>query len=658
MAVPIQRFNKILIANRGEIAVRLINACRELDIISVAVYSAADKHSLHVELADEAVCIGEPEAAKSYLNIDLIIAFAKKLDVQAIHPGYGFLAENPAFSQACENNGIVFIGPSAQSMRAVAAKDTARELAKSLSVPTIPGIDVVEAFDEKFMLECQSIGYPLLLKAAAGGGGLGMRVVKEAGTLEADYRAVCREALQAFGDDQIIVEKYLNAARHIEIQVLADAYGHCVHLHERDCSIQRRRQKIVEESPARHLPVEIKQRLCDAAVSMAQHINYRGAGTLEFLLDADNQFYFLEMNTRLQVEHGVTESVTGVDIVQWQIRIAEGEVLTLEQDRIRQTGHAIECRVCAESPSLDFMPASGDVHFWRAPETQRCDSGIRSGSRVSVYYDSLLAKVVSYGKDFSEANRNLQSALSQTTLLGLDTNLNYLRNIAASIAWREGGVNTNAVTQHKEAWSAAISDSDRNVLLCAATLILNQQGTEIVWPGLKHYSQQWQVSTAGSSLDVVSHRQDALTQTVTIDGEPHLSEVCSSKALSDLGLVTMDVEIDSRRVRIVGLSVNNGEQISVHCNTIGALSFSFNTSKSVKHSGTSANEVIAPMPAKIIAIHIEVGDEVVAGQGLLLLESMKMETHLSASRDGKIKAIQVEENELVESGSLLIEFES
>ncbi|MFT5693826.1 MAG: 3-methylcrotonyl-CoA carboxylase alpha subunit [Oceanicoccus sp.] len=658
MAVAIQRFNKILIANRGEIAVRLIKACRELHIVSVAVYSTADKHSLHVELADEAVCIGEPEAASSYLNIDRIIAFAKELNVQAIHPGYGFLAENPEFSQACENNDIVFIGPSAQSMRAVAAKDTARQLAKSLSVPTIPGIDVVEAFDEKFLLECEVIGYPLLLKAAAGGGGLGMRVVKEAGTLESDYGAVCREALQAFGDDKIIVEKYLGAARHIEVQVLADAYGHCVHLHERDCSIQRRRQKIVEESPARHLAADVKQQLCDAAVSITQHINYCGAGTLEFLLDENNQFYFLEMNTRLQVEHGVTEAVTGVDIVQWQIRIAEGEVLTLEQDSIRQNGHAIECRVCAENPELDFMPASGDINFWRAPETQRCDSGVRSGSRVSVYYDSLLAKVVSYGKDFGEANRNLQTALSQTTLLGVDTNLNYLRNIAASQSWQKGGVNTNAVTLYKEEWSAAIDDRDRNILLCAAMLILNERDAEIVWPGLKHYPQKWQVSGTGFSLEVVNHRQDGSRQTVIIDGESHLCEICSSKSANDSGLFMMDAEIGNRRVQVVGLALNDGEQILVHCNTLGSLSFFFNTTNSVEHSGTSANEVTAPMPAKIVAMHVSVGDEVVAGQGLLLLESMKMETHLTASRDGKIAAIYVEENELVESGSLLLEFES
>lgn len=658
MAVAIQRFNKILIANRGEIAVRLIKACRALNIVSVAVYSTADKHSLHVELADEAVCIGEPEAASSYLNIDKIIAFSIELGVQAIHPGYGFLAENPEFARACENNDIVFIGPSAQSMRAVAVKDTARQLAKSLSVPTIPGLDVVAAFDEKFFLECEAIGYPILLKAASGGGGLGMRVVNEAGTLEADYDAVCREALQAFGDNKIIVEKYLGAARHIEIQVLADAYGHCVHLHERDCSIQRRRQKIVEESPARHLPVEVKQLLCDAAVAITRHINYCGAGTLEFLLDENNQFYFLEMNTRLQVEHGVTEAVTGIDIVQWQIRIAEGEVLSLQQDKIRQSGHAIECRVCAENPVLDFIPASGDISFWRAPETQRCDSGIRSGSRVSVYYDSLLAKIVSHGKDFSEANRNLQTALQQTALLGVDTNLQYLRNIAGSETWREGRVNTNAVELYKEEWNSALDDSDRNILLCAAMLVFNERGSEIVWPGLKHHPQQWQVSGVGFSLDVASYRTDQLQQTVKIDGESHLCEVCSNRTLSDPELVVMDVEIGHRRLQIVGLSVNDGEQIVVHCNAIGTLSFFFNTADSVRNPGTTADEIIAPMPAKIVAIDVNVGDEVVAGQGLLLLESMKMETQLTASRDGKIAAIHVEENELVESGSVLLEFES
>jgi len=658
MAVSIQRFNKILVANRGEIAVRVIRACRELHIMSVAVYSTADQHSLHVELADEAVCIGEPEAASSYLNIDKIIGVAKELGAQAIHPGYGFLAENPGFAEACEQNDIVFIGPSAESMRAVAAKDTARELADSLLIPTIPGLNVVGKFGTQFSSECESIGYPLLLKAAAGGGGLGMRVVAESGALESDYGAVCRESLQAFGDDKIIVEKYLGGARHIEVQVLADNHGHCVHLHERDCSIQRRRQKIIEESPARNLPAEVKQLLCDAALTLTKHINYYGAGTVEFLLDEDNQFYFLEMNTRLQVEHGVTEAVTGVDIVQWQIRIAEGEVLSLAQGDISQIGHAIECRVCAESPELDFMPASGYVSFWRAPETQRCDTGIRSGSRISVYYDSLLAKVVSYGQDFSEANRNLQTALSQTALLGVETNLNYLRNIAASSAWRQGEVDTSSVARYKSEWSVAIDDRSRNYLLCAAMAILNEKENQFVWPGLKHYPQKWQVSGAVFNLEVVSQRENTVVQTVTIEGQAYDSHVFSSEGLADPALISMDIEIANRRVRVVGLLTNDGERIYVHCDTLGSLSFSFDTADSVKQAGASVDVVIAPMPAKIVAIHSKVGDEVLIGQELLLLESMKMETHLAASRDGKIKAIYVEENELVESGSPLIEFET
>lgn len=665
--MPIHRINKILIANRGEIAVRIIQACREMDIISVAVYSTADQTSLHVELADEAVCIGDPEAASSYLNIDKIIAVARKLNVQAIHPGYGFLAENPVFADACKSNGIIFIGPDAQCMSAVASKDTARSLVQGLEVPTIPGLEDLATYSNSLVKRCEAIGYPLLLKAAAGGGGLGMRIVESSAQLEDAFKSVKREAKQAFGDDGIIVEKYLGHARHIEVQILADKNGNCVHLHERDCSIQRRRQKIVEESPARGLALQIKQQLCDAAVSITKHINYSGAGTIEFLVDGDH-FYFLEMNTRLQVEHGVTEAVTGIDIVQWQIRIAEGATLTLQQDDIVQRGHAIECRLCAEDPALDFIPASGVVSYWQGPIVQRCDTGIRSGSEIGIYYDSLLAKVVSFGDDFSQANRNLQTALAQCALLGLKSNLHYLRQIVSSQPWCEATIDTSAVEKYHSQWSAPLDSDAVNQLISAAIVLLCNRQQQSSWPGEQHIPQQWQVVIVGSNKDQISVESRQLEQTNTVTNsmidiggdDYHTSlralEFMESPAPANALIARLEIEINQHRVHVIGLVVDN--QVSLHCDTLGSIALTIGSANSTKNSGISEDKILAPMPAKIVAISVQIGEKVSKGQELLLLESMKMETRLTASRDATIKTIDVSEGELVESGNPLIEFES
>lgn len=652
--MEIRRFNKVLVANRGEIAVRVINACRDLHISSVAVYSTEDALSLHVQLADEAVCLGAPEASDSYLNIDRIIRSAKELGVDAIHPGYGFLAENAAMADACERNDIVFIGPTALSMKAVASKQHARQLVDSLSLPTIPGLNRLVSYSDEFVAQCEAIGFPVLLKATAGGGGVGMRIVEHGDDLQAAFEAVSRESQQAFGDGGIIVEKYLANARHLEVQVLADHYGHCVHLHERDCSIQRRRQKIVEESPARLLPAGIKQSLCDTAVAIAKHINYRGAGTVEFLYSPEHQqFYFLEMNTRLQVEHGVTELVTGIDIVQWQLRLAEGEALTLAQANIPQNGHAIECRICAENPSKGFIPAIGTIEYWAAPKYQRCDSGVQSGDHISIYYDSLVAKVIACGNDFFEANRNLQTALNQSVLLGVDNNLSYLRKLISSDSWRGGGLDTQAVERNHALWSSPLSVGDRDYLLCSAIAAISDNAESQPWPGQHYNPQIWQVSIAGMSLDVESRTGLNDRQTLVIDGQSFESKVFSVETV-ERGLVKrVDIEVNQHRFRV--LCGVRGSEVFVHGDTIGALNFTLGSVGQSVVEELSSDVISSPMPAKIIAVSVSAGDQVIKGQVLLILESMKMETSIVANRDGVIAAVNISEGELVEAYTTLIE---
>lgn len=653
--MPIQRFRKILIANRGEIAVRIILACRQLNILSVAVYSTADRHALHVEMADEAVLLGGVEAAESYLNIDRIVDVAKSLSVDAIHPGYGFLAENPLMVEACCNAGITFIGPSVDSMQAVASKQNARELVASIAVPTIPGLQDAVTFNPQLVRECEEMGYPVLLKASAGGGGLGMRIVDKPEDLESSFTAVTRESVQAFGDDKIILEKYLANARHIEVQILADNYGNVIHLHERDCSMQRRRQKIIEESPARNLAPEMKLALCEAAVNIAKSIHYRGAATVEFLYSSEHQaFYFLEVNARLQVEHGVTEAVTGIDIVQWQIKIAEGETLTIAQNEVPQVGHAIECRVCTEVPARNFSPAIGRVKSWKGPADQRCDSGIRSGDKISIYYDSLVAKNISYGSDFSQANRNMQTALQQTRLLGVDNNLSYLKSILSSDVWAEGQFNTSAVESNHQQWSAELTAEQLYPLICAAVVAKYHDSSDSRWPGQEHALDQWAVVCNDYKFvaEVGILENDQFN--IAIDESKHRCLLISAASIAGEETKNIDIELDGHRLTID--CCLEGDQVDVHCKTIGHASIKLGASVHAAATATSKDIVSSPMPAKIVAINVAAGERVVEGQDLLVLESMKMETSVAAIREGIIEHINIEVGQLVESDFPLMEY--
>jgi len=440
-------FSKILIANRGEIALRILRACKEMGIRTVAVYSEADRNALHVHQADEAVFLGAAAPQESYLNIEKIIAAARQSGAEAIHPGYGFLSENAAFAEAVESAGLTFIGPPAHAIRAMGDKAHAKTRMAAAGVPTIPGAEGLESVAE-FEQAAQQIGYPVLLKAAAGGGGKGMRIVWQPEDLREEIAAARREALHAFGDDRLILEKFIPNAHHIEIQVIGDQQGHIVPLFERECSVQRRHQKIIEETPSPRLTQEMRRQMGEAAVKAAQAVGYHNAGTVEFIFDpALSSFFFLEMNTRLQVEHPITEAVTGLDLVQWQIRLAAGERFPYAQSDLQQRGHAIECRIYAEDPANGFLPGTGTVLQFRPPQGPgiRLDSGISSGSVVTHHYDPLLAKLIVYAEDRPAAIRRMQTALREFVIHGVQTNLHFLQAVLAHPDFLQGEVTTRWV---------------------------------------------------------------------------------------------------------------------------------------------------------------------------------------------------------------------
>ena len=445
---------KILIANRGEIAVRVINACREMSIPTVAVYSTADRKSLHVQMADEAICIGEPPPLESYLNIDKIIAVAKERGADTIHPGYGFLAENPDFSARCEQEGIIFIGPNSKALRLVGDKVASRETMTKAKIPIIPGMMTKGVGMKEFKEAAEKIGYPVMIKASAGGGGKGMRIIHSPKELEKGIEAGMREAKSAFGDESVYLEKYIEEPRHVEFQVLADNFGNVVHLFERECSIQRRHQKIVEETPSCAIDYVLRKKMGDVAKKVIKVSGYNNAGTVEFLLDKNKNFYFLEVNARIQVEHPITELVTGVDLVKQQIRIASGEKLSLKQERIKQRGHAIECRIYAEDPQNNFFPSAGKILFMKEPAGPgiRHDCGIYSGFEVPVYYDPILSKVITWAEGREDARKRMILALSNYTVLGIQTTIGFLSSVMAHPEFVAGNTQTNFIEKNMSDW--------------------------------------------------------------------------------------------------------------------------------------------------------------------------------------------------------------
>ncbi len=440
---------KVLIANRGEIALRIVRSCRELGIATVAVFSTVDKKALHVQLADEAVCVGDSLSNKSYLNIPNILAAATSRGVDAIHPGYGFLAENDKFAEMCNDHGIVFIGPSPKAIRSMGDKSTAKETMEAVGVPTVPGSQgLLSNVDEAYKL-ADEIGYPVIIKATAGGGGRGMRLVENSDNLEKMFKAAQGEAEAAFGNDGLYMEKFIKKPRHVEIQILADRSGNVVHLGERDCSVQRRHQKLLEESPSPAINTELRKKMGSAAIAAAKSIGYEGAGTVEFLVDDDNNFYFMEMNTRIQVEHPVTEMVTGVDLIAEQIKIASGEKLEFNQDDIHLNGHAIECRINAEDPSHNFRPSPGKITGWLPPGGPgvRVDSHVYTGYEIPPFYDSLIGKLIVWGKDRNTAIKRMNRALNECAVTGIPTTINFHLTLLNKSKFKQGKIHTKYVEE-------------------------------------------------------------------------------------------------------------------------------------------------------------------------------------------------------------------
>ncbi len=472
-------FNKILIVNRGEIARRILLACRELGVRAVVIYSEADQGAPWTRLADESYPLPGMTAADSYLNQEAIFQIAHASGVDAIHPGYGFLSENANFAQACAAHGFVFIGPGPEAMRLMGSKASARELAQVAGVPVVPGLDGAGKNNVELMTAAEEIGYPVLIKASAGGGGKGMRVVWSGAELDGALQAARREARSSFGDDHIILEKYFTAIHHVEIQVLADRHGHVLHLFGRECSIQRRHQKIIEESPA---PIiqddDLRQRMTEAAVSLARAVNYVNAGTVEFIVDGAGNFYFLEMNTRLQVEHPITELVTGIDLAVWQIRISTGEPLPFTQESIRQRGHALECRIYAEDPANQFLPSIGEISYYQPPSGPgvRVDDGIGSGLQVTPYYDPMLAKIITWGHTRPEAVAKMVRALRDTIVLGVTTNIPYLLAILQEPTYLSGNTSTNYLDEYFADWQFQVNMSESDWLALAALEVLQGGG--------------------------------------------------------------------------------------------------------------------------------------------------------------------------------------
>ncbi len=508
-------FKRILIANRGEIAVRIIRACKELDIETVAVYSEADRDALHVKYADYAYLVGPPPSLESYLSIDRILDAAKKSSAEAIHPGYGFLAENPEFARRCQEEGVVFIGPSAEIIDQMGDKVKAGEIMKAAGVPVIPGSGKVLNSEEEVLETAQAIGYPLMLKAAAGGGGKGLRLVRTAREIQSAYRAVRSEAQSSFGDSRLYVEKYLERCRHVEVQVIGDQHGRVIHLYDRECSIQRRHQKIIEECPAPTLDKWIRRNIGRVAVQGAKAVNYVGLGTLEFLLDSDGNFYFLEMNTRLQVEHAVTERVIGIDLVKAQIEVAAGTRLPWRQRHIRLTGHAIECRIYAEDPETDFMPCPGKIEGLRLPEGLgvRNDCGVYEGAEIPIYYDPMIAKLIVWGENRMEALLRMRRALREYQVRGIKTNIPFHQWILRHPRFMTGDLNTAFIDDEHGSRGKEELYPHRHVALASAAIAAlhkeAEQALQVLQQGANEKSE-WRETGKRESLrqaaDLMVHR--------------------------------------------------------------------------------------------------------------------------------------------------------
>lgn len=668
-------FNKILIANRGEIACRIIKTARRLGIETVAVYSTVDRDSLHVSLADHAFCIGGALASDSYLNIDAIISAATQSQAQAIHPGYGFLSENQRFATACEQAGITFIGPSISAMQTMGSKQLSKQLLEHSSVPLIPGYHGVDQSDDRLQQESIRMGFPVLLKAANGGGGKGMRIVNHLNEFQQALAAARRESMACFGDDTLLVEKLILNPRHIEMQIMADNHGQVVHLFERDCSIQRRHQKIIEEAPAPGLSDHLRQQLADAAITISRLIQYRGAGTIEFLVDTNEQFYFMEMNTRLQVEHPVTEMITGLDLVEWQLQIADNQPLPLSQTDIKAYGHAIECRIYAEDPAHDFIPSIGQLHYLRIPEGPgiRIDSGVQRGSVISMHYDPMIAKLITWGATREDSQHIMNQALKHYHIGGVKTNLAFLQSIINHPQFIHAQIDTGFLQDQ----TLSIPSPDVSLGLCF-TACADYLMQRITQDALQLETLDWQPHlTPSYTMSYWVHQSNPLqSQPYSLQITPLNPNQVSVQLVdqkTDFDTATFDLtqpqtfycQLNQGRLQISNPKQTYQAFVEVIQNQfiiysdVGAIISERYQDKSISTNQASAtNAFIAPMPATVVAILKKPGDSIQAGECLMVLEAMKMEHTMLAHANGIVAEIFYNVGDQVSDGAQLATLEA
>ena len=652
-------FTKILIANRGEIACRVIRTARRMGIATVGVYSEADAGALHVAMADEAYLIGPPPARQSYLDAAAILKAARDSGAQAVHPGYGFLSENAAFAEACAAADVVFIGPPAAAMRAMGSKAAAKAMMIAAGVPVVPGYHGDEQDPARLLAEAGKIGFPVLIKASGGGGGRGMRIVTAPGEFARALDGAKREALAAFGDDRVLIEKFLTAPRHIEVQVFADMHGNVVHLYERDCSIQRRYQKVVEEAPAPGIAKKLRQALGEAALAAARACGYVGAGTVEFIVE-NGRFYFMEMNTRLQVEHPVTEAVTNTDLVEWQLRVAAGEEFTRKQSQIGLHGHAIEVRLYAENPDRDFLPATGTLHRLRLPppSTARVETGVREGDAVTPFYDPMIAKIIARGPDRAAARQRLGRALADTGILGVTTNLGFLARIVADPDFAAAKLDTGFIERRREALLAAVSVPDRAVAAAAlfhlAAMASENLGADRFSPWGRR--DGWRLNGAAAPHIVLlrwGHQVIEVAAALAADGWTLQIGERRCTATADFAADgSAALTVDGVRSRVIAL--NHGNTIAIF---IGGESWRLEVIDPLAplaDADIHAGRLSAPMPGRVVQLLVAAGDAVRQGQALIVIEAMKMEHTIAAPRDGTIEIVRYAVGDLVEEGAELI----
>ncbi len=663
-------FQKILIANRGEIAVRVAKTAKKLGVQTVAIYSEVDANALHVEMCDESVCVGGAAPADSYLNVERIIAAAKATGSEAIHPGYGFLSENAAFSRRCESEGIKFIGPSSSTIESMGLKSAAKAIVEKAGVPLLPGYHGDDQSDSVLVSEATRIGYPLLIKASAGGGGKGMRIVMKAEDFDSALAGARREAANSFGNDHVLIERYIQAPRHVEVQIFADSQGDCVYLFERDCSLQRRYQKVIEEAPAPGLSEEVRRHLGEVAVSVAQAASYEGAGTVEFIMDEQQNFYFMEMNTRLQVEHPVTEMIVGEDLVEWQLRVASGESLPKTQEAITSRGHAFEARIYAEDPLKDFLPAAGQITYLSTPAPDgkriRIETGVRVGDEVGVYYDPMIAKVVCWGESRDLALQALRDALRQYHLAGIQTNTSFLSRLASVTNFTDAdrhpsGLTTGLIAQFKDELTSSSPDVEKAAIVMSVAYDLNHQEASTQRAESDPYSP-WTMKD-GWRLNAPPSRR----YTYSVNETEY--RVVTTDESGQITVSFEDAEITLDTVSLQGNNVtasldHQKQQATVHQD--GLITTVFYNGHTVRLSAVSnsssveeesENALVAPLPGYVRQVLVAKGDVVTKDQPLIIVEAMKMEHTILSPKDGLVDDVFYKAGDQVLEGAELLAIE-